>query len=348
VIVLASMIAAVAADPAGAGTVTIPNACLYSFNAEYRNQQVTLSGVGSPLGASPGTVVTLSGTSLSAQLPTALPEQGYELGVFQAGFNEVPAKVWVALAATNATPATQVRELSVTASTTITVAGGPGSEFVSGTPIVVSIPIPDTTWTVSGAGQVTFAQAGPGTLPGLPVGPSDKVQAVTGSIVVKPQLGSLRFVLDCQPGVTEPPYKTFTATGAAPFATLESQYVLPAPPPPTPAAQPKPKLRVASTKLKRRDGRIAIAIACPPGTAPCKGRLSARTLSRVRIGRKRRYVKLIPTTSYTVAAGRQRTVRVKLSADARRLLRTRRSVRVRVTLDPSRGANVARTLTLDR
>ena len=350
---LAAVAIGVACGPAHAGTVATQNACLYSFSAEYRNQQVTLSGVGSPAGATAGAIATLSGASLSAQLPPSLPEQGYELGIFTAGYNAVPSKVWVAIAAANAAPATRVQQLTVEASTTIVVDSG--GNFVSGTPIVVTIPIPDTTWTVTGAGPVSFSQAGPGTLPGLPVGVDDKVVPVSGSIVVKPQLANLRFVLDCQPGSTAPPYQAMTPAIASPFAALEAAApVPPVPPPPPPPPLPPPPIaakqlpRVASTKLTRLGGRVGVAISCPAGLAACKGRVSVRSQAPVRIGAKRERIAIAARKTYDVPAGKQRTVRLSLTPAARRLLRSRARLGVRVTLDPSSGADVTRTLTLHR
>jgi len=347
---LAAVAIGVACGPAHAGTVATQNACLYSFSAEYRNQQVTLSGVGSPAGAPVGGVATLSGASLSAQLPPSLPQQGYELGIFSAGYNAVPSKVWVAIAAVNATPATRVHELSVTASTTIVVDAG--GNFVSGSPIVVTIPIPDSTWTVAAAGPVTFAQAGPGTLPGLPVGIDDKVVPVSGSIVVKPQLANLRFVLDCQPGSTASPFTSFTAAVAAPFAALEAAAPLPPvapppPPPPPPAVSAAvPALRIVSVKLERARRRVAIRIACSPGSSSCTGRAFART-ARLR-GAAPPFRKLTGRGRFAVPAGATRTVRLALTTAGRRLLRTHRTMRVRVTLDSDRGTDVSRTLTFKR
>jgi hypothetical protein len=334
------------AASAHAGTVTATNACLYSFNNEYRNQLVTLTGSGSPVDAPAGTVATLSGASISAALPPSLPQTGYELGIFQPGVNLIPAQVWIAIATANAEPATQVHELSVTTSTTIEVNGAGG--FVSGTPIVVTIPIPDTSWTVAGTGPVTFAQAPAGTLPNLPVGVGDQVVPVTGSIVVKPKLANLRFVLDCQPGSTVAPFQSFTPAAAQPFATLEAaQPVAPAAPPPPPAAPATAKPRVASTKLKLAGGRVGVAIACSGG-APCRGRVALRSAAPVRSGGRRRTLTVSPGAGYSVAAGRQRTVRLTLSRAARALMRTRRTLRVRVTLTPASGPSVTRDLTLHR
>ncbi len=341
---LALVCAAIASAPAQAGTVTTSNACLYSFNDEYRNQPVTLSGVGSPVGAPAGTPATLSGASLSATLPTALPQQGYELGIFTAGDNEVPLRVWVAIASSNAAPATQVRELNVVATTRIVVDSG--GEFVSGTPIVVTIPIPDTTWTVAANGPVSFSQAGPGTLPSLPVGVDDKLAPVTGSIVVKPKLANLRFVLDCQPGTTALPYKTFTPALASPFATLEAAQPVPPPSPAKKRTSPKPRL--ASTKARLLAGRVALVVACPAGGASCKGRLAMRSFAPLRIGSKRARAAITSGGAYTVPAGARRTVRTAVLPTIRRLMRTRKTLRVRVTLDPSSGANVNKTLTLSR
>jgi cobalt-zinc-cadmium efflux system protein len=133
--IVVGLLAGVLPTTARAGTVTTDNACFYSYNGEYRNQLVTLGGTGSPNGAAAGTVATLSGASVSAMLPPSLPEAGYGIGAFHAGVNPIPAKVWLAIAAGNATPAVQVRELSVTTSTTIV---DDSNGFVSGTPIVVT------------------------------------------------------------------------------------------------------------------------------------------------------------------------------------------------------------------
>ena len=338
--VAAAACSAVFAATARAGTLTATNACLYSVNGEYRDQPVTLGGVGSPRDAAAGATATLSGAFISAKLPPSLPKTGYDLGVFKAGHNPIPSRVWIAIAAANATPATQVRELSVTASTTIRVASS--GRFIAGTPIVVRIPIPDTTWTVAGSGPVAFSQAAPGTLPSLPIGINDQVVPVAGSIIVKPTLANLRFIMDCQPGTTAAPFKSLTPALAEPFATLEADSPVP------PAASASSAPRVTSPLLRIAAGRVGVTIACPAGSSSCRGKVTLRSVAPVRAGQRTRVVLVAPATSYRVSAGARRTVRLRLGAAARALMRTRRSLRVRVTLTSSTGTPVKRDLTLTR
>jgi hypothetical protein len=337
VAIISSLLAPVLCAPAAAGALTTTNACLYSVNNEYRDQRVKLTGVGSPTGAAAGAAATLSGASVSAALPASLPKTGYDLGIFKAGQNLIPSRVWLAIAATGAAPATQVRELSVTASTTIKV--GAQGNFLSGTPIVVTIPLPDTTWTVTGSAPVTFSQAGPGTLPSLPVGLNDQVVAVGGSIVVKPKLANLRFLMDCQPGSTAAPFKTFTPAIAAPFAGLEAD---------GPVAPPSARPRVASTRLRVAGSRAAVVVACPAGLRACKGRIALRSRLPVRVGARSRILTLAPAGSYDIAAGARRTVALRLGRAARAVMRKRRTLRVRVTLTPASGTAITRDLTLQR
>ncbi len=342
----AGLLALVLAAPAGASVVTATNACLYSFSNEYRNQLVTLGGSGSPVGAPAGTVATLSGASISATLPPSLPQQGYALGIFAPGFNAIPSQVWIAIAATNAEPATQVFTLNVTTSTTIEVDGA--GAFVSGTPIVVTIPIPDSQWTVTGAGPVVFSQAAGGTLPPLPVGPSDAVVPVSGSIVVKPQLGTLRFVLDCQTGTTASPFQSFTAGPAEPFATLESDSPLAPVVAPVLKIPPRSKPSVASTRAKIAGGRAPVVIACTKGRSSCTGRLTLKSAAPVRVGGRTRVLLLAPGVNYSVPPGQRRTLKVRISAGARTLLRARRTLKARATLLPAAGLIVKRNLTVAR
>ena len=148
--------------------------------------------------------------------------------------------------------------------------------------------------------------------------------------------------MDCQPGSTVAPFKSFTPAVAPPFATLEADSPLP------PATSAAPAARVASTKLKRTGPRVAVVIACPAGAATCTGRLALRSVAPVRIGRRTRTLTVATGARYSVAAGAIRTVRLTLTRAAHTLLGTRCTLRVRTTLTPSTGPAVTRDLTLHR
>ncbi len=103
---------------------------------------------------------------------------------------------------------------------------------------------------------------------------------------------------------------------------------------------------VRSSALRTSRGRIAVAVACPAGTATCAGTLTLRTASRVRVGSRRATV-TVGRASYRVAAGARATVRVEPGAKGRSLLRRVTKVRVTATLDPTGSAAAARrTVTL--
>jgi len=331
---LALAAALAAAAPAQAGTLTTRNACLYAIDGYWRDLDLTLAGAAAPDPAAPGAPFTLGGASLRADLPSWIPRYGYNLGMLVAGRNEIPARVWVALAGTNAAPAAQVVELATTAVTTITVVEGQPQA----TPISVTVPVPDTGWTAGAAGTAGVAQAGAGTLPPLPLGPGGTTIAPQGSVYVRAELNnSARFDLDCQPGrsakgTTDSGSDSFTAQPAQPFALLGVGAALPPPPAADPhAGRP---MRIRSTVLRRRGRRVGVAVTCLTRTR-CAGRVRVRRGGRLLAGGR-----------YVVAAGRRATVRVRLTAAGRRALRSARSVRVRLTVDPAAGRTVARTLRL--
>ena len=151
--------------------------------------------------------------------------------------------------------------------------------------------------------------------------------------------------MDCQPGSTVAPYKTFTPALAAPFATLEADGPLP---PATAGAPVAPAARVVSAKLKRTGSRAAVVIACPAGTATCRGRVALRSVAPVRIAGRTRKLVVSTGAAYSVPAGARRTARLTLGRAVQTLLRTRPTLRVRATLSPTTGRAVTRDLTLHR
>jgi hypothetical protein len=117
------------------------------------------------------------------------------------------------------------------------------------------------------------------------------------------------------------------ATGPAPGAVAIRR------PGPSAAAAARATLAAAPLRLAR-DGTVAVRLDCAPG-APCAGRLALAHGGR-------RLVR----TRYTIAAGGQVVVRLRLPASATARLRRRPERRVLVTLAPARQAPVRTVRTL--
>jgi RTX calcium-binding nonapeptide repeat (4 copies) len=122
------------------------------------------------------------------------------------------------------------------------------------------------------------------------------------------------------------------------------------PPPPGPVSPAVKAATVRSTTLRASRTRksIPIALACPTGAPTCKGKLTLKTASKVKLGQRRKTV-TVATASYTISAGKKKTVSLKVSRDGRSLLKRVRKVKVRLTVAPSGGGKAAtKTLTLRR
>lgn len=109
------------------------------------------------------------------------------------------------------------------------------------------------------------------------------------------------------------------------------------------------KLRVRSTRLRAtaRRTRVRIRVQNPRRTSESV-RVRIRTVDRVRIGRTRKQRTVVGTTTVRLPAGGSRTVALRLTADARRVLARAKSVRVRVSVTPRSGSSTTRVVRLAR
>ncbi|MGD9570439.1 MAG: hypothetical protein AB7V62_00965 [Thermoleophilia bacterium] len=221
------------AAPAAAATATTPNACRYSIDGLWRDMplEVTTSvsilpdpRYPSPTEVVPGLTVRSATGTFDVDLPDYLARFGYGLGLLKPGPNTVQADVWLAVRATNTKERTRVVG-PVTISATTTIDADPSSgDFIGATPWSYSAPVlPQFDWLAVG-GDVAISQAGPGTLPVLPVGPGDAPRALTGSAAIQltftssPVVPSPSLYLDCQPGATTGIEFDFSGDGFAPQA----------------------------------------------------------------------------------------------------------------------------------
>ncbi|HWK27247.1 MAG TPA: hypothetical protein VNS09_11825 [Solirubrobacter sp.] len=154
----------------------------------------------------------------------------------------------------------------------------------------------------------------------------------------------------------------FAFTPAAPIATAalgtEQPGVNPTPTPapvatPAPAATPAPTadapVKVASgSKLKpSRTGTVKLKLT-NPNAGGAKYRVSIATTSKYRVGKskRKRTITVASAKTVTLEPGAS-TVSVKLSSTARKLLKQRKSLKVKLTLKPAAGGSpVTATLTL--
>jgi hypothetical protein len=323
--VLGASLALVPAAPASAGTLTTQNSCHFSLDQVWRHLPVDLSGMATPSPVAPGAGVALTQASGRTVIPAYLMQYAANAGILQEGRNDIPTKVWVAIAAPETPQGVQVLNVDATATTTVT--DGQAS------PMDVTIALADTVWT-SGTAPVGFRQAGPGHLPRVAVGPGGSSVQPRGSVFIhaRPGGGGVFINIDCQPGTgegTDPP----TPATAGAFETVQidpgAPVVIPAP---APAAK-KPALTLRTTKLKRKGKRVSLALAC--ADAPCKGTVTARYAGRTA-------AKIL---KYTLAAGARRTYKLTLSARALKTLE-RKSLLISVRVTTDGGTTVSKKLRL--
>ena len=285
----------------------------------WRHQDVELTGTGSPSPVAPGSGLALTRTSVRSKIPEYIVEIGYNAGILKAGENEIPARVWVALSAPGTAQGVHVSALETTGRTTITT--NPDGTFQSATPIDVTVPIPDTAWTVESA-AVGFRQAPAGSVPPILAGVGDAMITPLGSVYIAATMGSgTRVNLDCQPatGEGQAAPAPFTPGAFETVAIDTGATVIPAP-------KSKPKLVVRSSKLRAKKGRVALVLSC--SGAVCKGSVSSSVTRRL---------------TYTLAAGARKTVKLTLSAKGRRQS-AKKSLKVKLTITAAGGEKVVKRM----
>jgi len=315
------------AAPAAAGTVTTPNACLWSFDGYWRNQPLDFAGAAAPNPVAPGSGLALTSATIHARLPDWVGQIGANFGLLKEGDNEIPTKVWVALAGDSTPQSVQVVPLETVARTTVT--KQPDGSYTA-TPIDVTVPIPDTAWTAPQSGAAGFRQAGPGTLPEVPGGRNGAAVTPKGSVFISSTFANGSGIqLDCQPGSAPEDGLSFTAAPSAPFETAPVQVGAPT----LPAPALKPQLTVRSTALRAKGSRVTLALTC--AGAPCGGTVTVKA-GTLTVARR---------LTYKLRAGERKTVRLTLSAKARKRLKSR-AFNVKVTVTSTGGATVSKRLKL--
>lgn len=188
-----------------AGSSTNTNACFSGATATYSDLDVSMSGSGAPDPATFGVdTVTLSGTTVSVDVPADLLLAGYRLNLLSVGNNILPGNIDATVAATNSVEASQTVSAAVSVTATIIdpTPADKSSGDESALPISVSnLPLSDTTWTAVSGGAMDFTQS-------------------NVYIAVSVAGGLITVDFACQPGTSSVDGTTWTPAAATPFDTV--------------------------------------------------------------------------------------------------------------------------------
>jgi hypothetical protein len=337
--------AATMAAPAPAAQTVVQNACYYSLDGFWRDLDVRVAGAASPVYVPPGAGFKLTGTAAAAAFPGWVAEYGFNLGFLQGSAqgvkNTIPAEVWVAVAGRGSAQGVQVVRSTVSAETTITTDAA-GEVFRSATPLSVTVPFGDTTWTAPTAAgaPVTFEQAPAGTLPTIAGVNGGAAIVPRGSIFIRAALSKgTVFDLDCQPGRFTSGGDAFAPGAVSPF---EIAYVDPNAVPTGVEAPPlaSPPIVLRSTTLRANKARTSAPLKVRnSGGTVATGQVKVTTVAkqRLRKGGPKRTLVVQDWADYTVAAGARKTLTVKLSKDLRTVLKGKKLVKLQIATRATNG-----------
>jgi hypothetical protein len=135
-------------------------------------------------------------------------------------------------------------------------------------------------------------------------------------------------------------------------APLPAIAVAALPPAAVPIAQPAPKpkpvaLATGSTAKPSSSGAVTLKLT-NPNTTDAKYKLSVKTVSKYKVGKTKKVVTVSSSKTITVKPGAA-NVKFTLSKTAKTLLKSRKTLKVKVTLTPVAGGSaVTKTITLKR
>jgi len=183
-------------------------ACQFNSSGQFTSLQVGVAGTASvdPLNQFPNTV-SLDAVFVAAPILANFGLIGYNFGFLPVGSNQVPITASLTVTASNTVEGSQsFTNINIVGTTIITDPDGvrlTGDE--TATPLPITFPLPSSTWTPTGGGDISFAD--------------------TGSTTTA-TLGTFVSTIDCQPGVpsscgaNNTNCVSFTPEPAVPFAVL--------------------------------------------------------------------------------------------------------------------------------
>ncbi|MEH3054472.1 MAG: hypothetical protein PGN13_10780 [Patulibacter minatonensis] len=362
-------VAAAAAPAAQAAPVLSNNACT-GGDGTWGTLPLQLEASGTQNGRN----LEVGGIAPSVTIPNwleaKLSAKGFEIWSAtgtSAGNKTFNVDAWMAVTGENSTDAPKV--LKTTGALTFKLNDLGGFKF-SVTNVALSLqPSAATSWHAADAGgSLDIAQGAAGTLPQIPGGQGGANVTPKGSLwirgtVVGGLANGYSLTIDCQPGTSSDPQNltSIYTPGKAPailssaFAAVAGPLATPAPgtaatPTPAPVATPEPAtgatqaagaLAIASPSLKFGSAAVLVNVTCPAG-ADCTGSATITSAKKLKVGKGSAKVRKLAAGSYTVKAGTTGPIKLKLSADGKKL--KKKALIATVTLKPTAGSAVAKNL----
>lgn len=347
VLLSAAVVVAVASAPAAASAAPVQanNAC--TNDGQWGTLPLELSATATQNGRN----LEVSAIQPTVTIPSWLPAKldpyasAIALGTGGPGTKNVAVEAWMALAGGGTTDGPQVVKTTGTLKFTLSTTGFLTYKVTN--PSLTLAATPPTTWHAADAGgTVTIAQGPAGSLP--PVGGGSP----KGSLWVKASLAGQSLTIDCQPGTTPDPQNltsSFTAEAAPALVSsiFDAAPAAPSAPSPVVAAAPQPTtptgpLAITSPSLKFGSAAVLVSVSCPAGGKDCTGAATITSAKKLKVGKGKAKVRKLAAGSYSLKAGTTAPVKLKLSADGKKL--KKKALVVDVALAPAAGTAVKKRL----
>lgn len=355
VLLSAAAAAAVAASaPAAASAAPVPanNAC--TNDGQWGTLPLELSATATPNGRSLDVSAIQPSVTIPSWLPAKLDQFGLPLAIATGGpgGKNVAVDAWMAVVGTGSSDAPKVLKTTGTLKFTLT------SSFKVTNPSLTLKPTDASSWRAADAGgPLTVAQGPAGSLPSIPGGAGNASVQPKGSLWVRATLAGQSLSIDCQPGTTPDPQALTSTYTAEPAPVLVSSVfdaapVAPQSPAPvtttTPVATTPPvpapvgPLAITSPSLKFGSAAVLVSVSCPSGGKDCTGSAVITSAKKLKVGKGAAKLRKLASGAYAVKAGATAPVKLKLTADGKKL--KKKALVVDVALTPASGAAVKKRL----
>jgi hypothetical protein len=378
----AAAVALVASAPAASAAPILQSNACGDGNGQYGTLPLELEATAVQNGRNLDVAAIQPHVTIPSWLPAKVAGYGgaIALATGGTGTKNVAVEAWMAVAGTGSTDAPKV--LKSTGTLRFALATKDLVNYtVSGMTLTLGASTATTWHAPDAGGTLAIAQGAAGSLPAIPGGASGATVTPKGSLWIRAVVSGVPLTIDCQPGATADPQalaSTFTSGPSVPIvsSTFAAAPVIAPTPTPTPAATPAPTpvpaatatpapkptpapaataapkpttvpqaegvLAIVSPTLTFGSAAVLVNVSCPAGGGACSGAATIASAKKLKVGKGAAKVRVLASGAYTVPAGTTAPIKLKLTADGKRLRRT--ALVAAVTLKPATGAPLVKRL----